>query len=474
MIPIALAHLEKTDFALFAIITQVFTSILLAEMGVRSACARLLIDAAAKGKEKYNKVWMASCIVFLFQACIILVLTLALAPLLGKIFDLDTAQRDLVFWIFIVVGLKNAVGYLLSVFGTALISGQFLHRLNGISILNTIIELICFCIFMSLGFKLWSYPISAIICFSISQPLIIREAFKNKVVGKFSLKLIEWKEVKEILVLGMDVFVAALFSVAMGHSLLLFSGYVLTLEETAVIAVNLKLVGLMTQVLQRVPGSTNPTLMKMISNDDYDSYKVWWGFTAKTTVCLSLLGAGLYVFSSGFIINLWTSKSGMEMTGVSLLLLSLIPFRYLLHYIFVNSLTIFKEIRKVKLWLLWEIILYVILALSLGKSFGMVGLLSANLISMLGGALFVGMKYLAHYSKTSFTTLLKFLAKLVVPLTLGLVLLFCLFQYLQLSDLLNMVIMSSLWGVTFTAIGYTLILSSDEKIKIKRLLKITN
>lgn len=474
MIPVALAHLEKTDFALFAIITQVFTSILLAEMGVRSACARLLIDAAAKGEEKYNKVWMASCVVFVFQACIMLTLTLAIAPLLGRLFDLNSAQRDLVFWIFIVVGIKNAVGYLLSVFGTALLSGQFLHRLNGISIISTSIMLISFCVLMNLGFKLWSYPISAIVSFCVSQPLIIREAFKNNVVGKFSIRLIEWVEVKEILILGMDVFVAALFSVAMGHSLLLFSGYLLTLEETAILAVNLKLVSLMTQILQRVPGSTSPTLMKMVSHGDYGSYREWWGYTAKMTICLSLFGAGMYVFSSGFIIKLWTSKPEMEMSGVSLLLLSLIPFRYLVHYMFVNSLAIFKEIRKVKLWLVWEIILYVILAILLGSSYGMVGLLSANIISMLGGALFIGMKYLAIYSKASFSSLFKFFLKLVVPLGLSLLVLFYFFQQLQYSDLLNMVMMSSLWVMVFAVIGYSFILSLDEKTKIKRLLKITH
>lgn len=473
-IPVALTYLDKTDFALFAIITQVFTSIMLAEMGVRSACSRLLIDAMAQGEEKYGKVWMASCIVFLFQACVILLLTVAIAPFLGQIFDLTKEQSDTVFWIFVAIGLKNTIGYLLSVFGTALLAGQCLHKLNTIKIYSTVIELICFCVVIQFGFKLWSYPISAVLGFLISQPLIIRVAVKNKLVGKFKLGLIEWKEVKEIFSLGTDVFVAALFSVAMGHSLLLFSGYLLTLEETAVLAVNLKLVSMMTQILQRVPGSTNPTLMKMVSQDDYKGYGVWWGYTAKLTISLSLLGAGLYVFSSAFVINVWTSKAGMEMHGVSVLLLALVPFRYLVHYIFVNSLTIFKEIRKVKLWLVWEIILYVMIALWLGRDYGMVGLLSANLISMLGGALFVGMKYLAYYSHVKFRSFLKLFLKLVVPLGACLVALFFVSLNLQFSSLGNMLVMSLAWCLSFGLITFLFILDSDERLKIMRVLKFTN
>ena len=474
MIPVALAHLDKTDFALFAIITQVFVSIMLAEMGVRSACSRLLIDAAAKGKEKYDKVWMASCAVFLFQACLMLTLTLSVAPLLGRLFDLNAEQSDIVFWIFITVGLKNAVGYLLSVFSTALLAGQCLHKLNGINILNTVAELIGFCILINLGFGLWAYPISAIISFVCSQPLIVRAAFKNNLVGSFKISLLEWSEVKEIFSLGMDVFVAALFSVAMGHSLLLLSGYLLTLEETAVLAVNLKLVSMMTQILQRVPGSTNPTLMKMVSEDDYNGYNAWWGYTAKLTIGLSLVGAGLYVFSSGFVINVWTSKEGMEMHGVSVLLLSLVPFRYLVHYIFVNSLTIFKEIRKVKLWLIWEIVLYVMLALWLGKHYGMVGLLSANLISMLGGALFVGIKYLAYCSRVSFGSLVKLLMKLTVPLSVSLVVLFLVSLSLPLSPLMNMVTMSFAWVSICSLIVYYFLLEPYERLKILRVVKLTN
>lgn len=470
MIPVALAHLDKTDFALFAIITQVFMSIMLAEMGVRSATARLLIDASNKDNKNYDKVWMAACAVFAFQAVMIFVLTIIIAPFLGDMFSLSNAQRSTIFWIFLALGVKNTLGYVLSVFRTALIAGQCLHKINSVSMISSVVDLIGFCIFINLGFGLWAYPISAVITFIVSQPLIIRMAIKNNLVGRFNLKLLEWSEVKEILKLGIDVFAAMLFLMVMGNSLLIFSGYLLTLEETAVLAVNLKLVSMMIQILQRVPGSINPMLMKMVSQDDYSGFKQWWGYTAKLSVSLCFLGAGLYVFGSEWLIKTWTGKENMQMHGVSVLLLALVPARYIIHTVFVNSLAVFKEIRKVKYWLIWEVALYTAMAFWLGEKYGMVGLLSANLLSLLAGALFIGIKHLSFYSKIEMTEILWLLLRLIVPtgLLLGL---FCrIFNYMQVTGLLGVMSISITWCAVFTLCMYLFILNGNDRLKCKQIL----
>lgn len=81
MIPIALSALSKADFALFAIISQVVTMIMLAEMGARSAASRLLIDGLAEGRDSYNRTWTAMIIVFGCQAFVMLLLVLMFIPL---------------------------------------------------------------------------------------------------------------------------------------------------------------------------------------------------------------------------------------------------------------------------------------------------------------------------------------------------------------------------------------------------------
>ena len=155
MIPIALAALTKVDFALFAVITQMLTAVMLAEIGIRSACARLLIDARAKGETEYNKVWMASVCVFCIQATVMFLLIFILAPFLGQIFHLDPEQCSAATELFIAVGIINTVGYTLSIFSTALIAGQRLSQVNVIASLCAIVHVVIFVICIKSGLKLW-------------------------------------------------------------------------------------------------------------------------------------------------------------------------------------------------------------------------------------------------------------------------------------------------------------------------------
>ena len=295
-----------------------------------------------------------------------------------------------------------------------------------------------------------------------------------KIVGKFDFKLLEWAEVKVIFTLGMDVFVAALFSVVMGHSLLLFSGHLLTLEQTAILAVNLKLVNMMTQILHRIPGSAEPMLMKMVSDKKDEQFRVWWQLITKMTILSALFCAGMFVFWNKLVVSTWTSDE-MVMQGAALVLLALIPFRFLVHYVFVNSLAIFKEIRKVKWFLLWEVVLYSGLAFMLGQEFGLVGLLSANLLSMLGGALLRGMKCFAFYSAIPFRKLLMLFIRLTLPLVSAFYVLFVFANRFENLEILYSIRMSICWSLLCVVICYFFVFDSSDRLHLNSLvLKIKN
>jgi len=465
MIPIALAALTKVDFALFAVITQMLTAVMLAEIGIRSACARLLIDARAKGEAEYNKVWMASACVFCMQAIVMLLLILFLAPFLGQIFHLDPEQRSVARNIFIVVGIINTAGYALSIFSTALVAGQKLSHVNVIATVGAIVQLVVFVICIKSGLKLWSYPVSMLVGMVCSQTLVIYRAVKMKIVGKFDLSLFEWAEVKAIFTLGMDVFVAALFSVVMGHSLLLFSGHLLTLEQTAILAVNLKLVNMMTQILHRIPGSAEPMLMKMVSENKHEQFRVWWQLITKMTVLSALFCAGMFVFWNRLVVATWTQEE-MVMQGGALILLSLVPFRFLVHWSYVQALAIFKELRRIKWLLLWEIVLYIILAVSLGSRFGLIGLLSANLLSMLGGALPRGMQLIAKFGVIPLRSIFLNFSRVIVPSFVGFSLIYYWGGEYMNSSILSETLISIVWLMVSALTAYCIVLDKSEKLKL--------
>ena len=469
MVPVALGALDKVDFALFAVIMQMMLAIQLAEMGVSSACSRLLIDARAKGEERFAKVWMASICVFCIQAVVVLAFVLTLAPFLENIFNLEPEQRSVARALFLVVGAMKALGYVLSVFSTALFAGQKLSHVNMVAMMAAIGQLVVFTVAIEMGAKLWAYPISMGAILVITNVLIISKAFKYKLVGKFDLHLLEWEEIKSVFKLGMDVFVAAIFAVVMGNSLLLFSGHLLTLEQTAILAVNLKLVNMMTNILQRIPGSASPMLMKMVSEGNDTQFRVWWKLITKLTISASLLAAGMFVIWNQVVVSLWTSED-MVMGGGSVMLLSLIPFRYLVHFQFVNSLAIFKEIRKVKWMLGWEILLYTGLAWWLGKQFGLMGLLSANLLSMLGGALFYGMKWFAVFSQITLKELVFLLMRLLIPLLILLALCLLIDADVMGSGILGGLVLSAICLLLFAGVSYRFIMNGEDRNQLSVLI----
>ena len=468
MVPIALSSLSKAEFALFAIISQAVTMIMLAEMGARSAASRLLIDSLAKGRDAYDKTWTATIFVFGCQALVMFLLVLGMVPLLGVFFELDESQLAMAREIFVAVGVVRAGGYLFSAFPTVLFAGQKLKEVNTISIYGTAVQLAVFGVAIWQGFGLWAYPLALLLAQVVITGLQFRKSRQAGLIGRIGRDTVDPAHIKTLFFLGVDVFMASLFGAIMGNSLLLLSGNLLTLEETAILAVNLKLVSLMTQLLQRIPGSATPALMKMESEKSERQFQVWWKLLTKLTIFATILCGGGFVLWNRLVVTFWASAE-MILAPLPIVLLSLIPFRYLFHNQFVGSLTIFKEIRKVNLWLLWEIVFYFALAFYLGGRFGINGLLAANLLSLAGGASIGGIKWMAVYMKLPGWELATLALRIVIPLSLLFLVLIFALQYVSLDGLISVVLMSVVWTIAAGATVYLFVFDGRERARLSEL-----
>jgi O-antigen/teichoic acid export membrane protein len=468
-IPIALSELNKGDFALYAVIGQMLMAVMLAEFGVRSACSRLLIDAISKGQNAYRRMWMASAVVFCLQAVVMLIFMLMLVPFIGGLFHLEGSELATARGIFLTIGAIQVVNYALSINSTSLFAAQKLNQSNVLATISTVLHLIVFTISIKSGAGLWAYPISIFAQVACTQSLAFALALKSGLICRPRISLLDRENVKVVFRLGFDVFVAALFSMVMGNSLLIFSGHLLTLDATAVLAVNLKLITLMTHILQRIPGSAAPMLMKMVSEEKGYQFRLWWSFVTKSTLALSLFSAGIFVIWNHFVVTAWAG-AGMALSLPSAVLLSLNAYRYLVHYQFVNTLTVFKEIRRVKMYLVWEVILFTILAYVLGRRFGMNGLLAANLLSMLGGALPAGIRWMACFAEVPVRAQLQLLLRISAPLAAVFAFLAWQGHPFFATSLLGCLVISIAWFLLFIALGYLLILDSRERQELTGLM----
>lgn len=396
-VPIALAALTDEEFGLFAVLSQLVTSLMLMELGVSFAFGRLLIDGHVEGEKRMNAIWSSGMCLFCMQAGLILFAMVAVTPFIPQIFSLPVSMHTQARALFLSLGVVMVIGYPFTIFRLALFAGQRLATSNVVQLPSVILQFGVFVMGIRLHWGLWAYIASmavAVVFGAVVYPLVCRRSLLG---GRFSWASIERSEMRTIFVLGLDVFVSGVFSIFMGSSLLLFAGIILPLQQVAMLSVNLKVYQMLLQVVQRVPSSAEPALMELVSQKDLDRFRFGWSFLTKVSLGATLLCAGgLYLFGQKFVA--WWASPKMVLGPGSVCLIGLMAFRYMLHHSLVGTLVMFKEIRRARLGLFVEAGVYTILVSIWGPKYGIIGLLTAHGLSFFGGAVWPGVKRVAEDS----------------------------------------------------------------------------
>jgi O-antigen/teichoic acid export membrane protein len=190
-------------------------------------------------------------------------------------------------------------------------------------------------------------------------------------------------------VFGLDLFAFTLFCFVANSCTLVLAGMVLPLSAVAVLAVNMKPVQLMLNVLQRIHAASLPTMSEYVSRHSLDDFRVAWVTLARTSIFLNLAVIGAYAAWAPRLIVWWTSAD-MNLGGMAVMMLAFLPLRNALFLVFVEPLFCFKRMCVVRTRLMVEMCVLVALTLLLGHAAGTVGLLAALHVSLLGGSVLVG------------------------------------------------------------------------------------
>ncbi len=457
-IPIALEALGKAEFGLFAIVSQMLGMLMYVEMGVSGALARLLIDGLAQGHERYRAVWSSGVVLLLVQSLIILGLVSAFVPFIDKIFNIPPELSLTARHLFLACGVLTAIRYFFNLFNLSLFVNQRLSISNGLGIIGCVLGFGIFVVAIKLGFGLWAYFWSMALgsAFGIIASFLV--CYKHSLAPKFGWSLIQLNEVKEIFHLGLDVFFITLFSTFTMNSPLLFAGNILTLSETAALAVNLKLFGMAHQLFGRIYSGTEPVLMKMVSQGDFAGMRFWWNLAAKSAMTCAIFAGGCLFLGAPLVVGWWTSPN-MVLPWAAGIFFCLMPLRFMMHLVLVSSLVIFKGIRHVRFSLVWEAFVYSCLILLLGKHFGVTGLLAGIILSFPLGAVWRGAAWLAKLSQYPPAELAKTIARTLVPPLSALGCIILISREEMLGRLPYVVGMSILWcainGIAFYGIALT-------------------
>lgn len=407
-------QLPEAEFALFGVLSNLVAAFLIAEVGVRAAFARLLIEARHEGGEVYKRFWASAALVFKAQGAVITIITLACAPFIDTWFRIPEAQLPTVRSVFLLLGVTSALGYAFGHHSVSLLATQHFVLPNILTSIAGILGLVIFAIGMRAGCGLYSFPLSLaphLIAACLAFPFITR---RRNIAPTTSVANVAWNDIRRIFVLGFDLFWIALYNLILGHTLLLYGGMILSAAQIAILTVNLKLVQFALQVAQRLPGTAEPILAQMVTVQDLARFRAAWFLSAKSALGATLLGTGILYLWAGFAIHYWTSDADI-MQHWALLLVCLLPFRYILHTVCVLGCTLFKAASRMRLHLVWELILYTVLAFPLGHKFGVGGLLAASLISLAGGSLVPGIRLIQQMGQFPPGSIPRAVLKTIVP-----------------------------------------------------------
>jgi O-antigen/teichoic acid export membrane protein len=241
------------------------------------------------------------------------------------------------------------------------------------------------------GYGLYSYVFSMVpglFATCIVFPILTK---RLKIAPSASRGNVSWLEIRRIFALGFDLFWVALYNLILGHTLLLYGGILLSASDIAILTVNLKFVQFGLQVAQRIPGTAEPVLAQMVTLQDFARFRPNWLLAAKVALGCTILGTGILYLWAGFAVGHWTSPAD-QMSQWPLLMVCLLPLRYITHTVCVLACTLFKAANELRFALAWELVLYTALAFPLGRAFGVGGLLAASMLSLLGGSLIPGLR----------------------------------------------------------------------------------
>ncbi len=413
-IRLARTHLPDSEFAMFGVLSSIVSTLLIAEVGVRSAFARLLIDARVSAESEYRQFWSSAVAVFAGQAILIALLCAACIPMISAWFPIPPELLGTARLILAAQGVVTVIGYAFGIHSIALLATQRFVFLNFSAIACAIAGFLLFWIGIKSGAGLWSYiffgiPGTLFAC--VLLPLVTRRAGISRI---FSIGNVSAPQVRRLFSLGFDLFFVSLYNLVLAHAMLIYAGALLPLAVVSIVTVNLKLVQLATQCLQKIPGTADPMLSQMIATGALARFRPSWLILAKTAMGLTLVGAGVAYLWAGYVISHWTSPADI-LSGWELLLISLLPLRYIVHIVCVLSTTMFKAINQLRGAMVAELLVYSALAFGLGGRWGLRGLLIANLLSLLFGSLIPGLRLIAKLGGYAPRDLFAAVCRILVP-----------------------------------------------------------
>ncbi len=379
-VPLALYYLNKTEFGIWALVTQLAGYLILLEFGMSGSVARSLSDHKDDMSDGiYGSILKTGARIFAIQGLVILAIGALLSQILPSLLDLPAESRGVFSILLFLQALFSAV----RIASAAISSPLWCHQRLDLSNLASSISLVTSFALLWIGFRIgWGlYSLVLATGLSSSLSIFISWGFCRK-LGYYPRKEYRGKYdgriFRELFVFGRDIFILSLGAQLANASQVIVISRIIGVETAAIWAVATKIFGMAQLLVGKIFESSAGGLAEMVVRREQNLLlKRFRDIVRLSAVVAVVTGSGIALLNGPFI-EVWTSGKVSWPIWNNLLLGGLLVASGI-NRCHINLVGVSKKIKGMKYVYLTEGFSFVLLSIYLGKQFGITGILAAAL-----------------------------------------------------------------------------------------------
>lgn len=390
-VPLALHYLSKSEFGLWALVTQIGSYLVLLDLGMTGSVARFLADHKDTMEDgEYGSILRTGRLVFAVQSLTILLIALAGAWLLPFLLDLPSALIPAFKILLLGQGAIQSVSLFLRAESSPLWAHQRVDVTHWATSANLLTSLgamagglgwgwgvYSFLFGAALG-SLWSWFLPPIFCY--------HSHFIPTGTGRGDFR---WNLFLRMLKFGRDILLMQLGGLLCSASPIILVTKILGLEAAAAYSIGTKALTMGQQVLGRIVESAAPGLTELYVRGERGRFATRFYQMTAISIALALTLGILLMGSNRIFVSVWT-QGKVEWSSWGDLLIGAVLISTVASRCFQGAFGMTGELIKIRHLSMLEGILLVLCSLALKGWGGVLGILGVVLlvnifISLIGG-----------------------------------------------------------------------------------------
>ncbi len=308
-VPLALHYLNKEQFGLWALVSQLGGYITLIDLGMSGSVARILIDHKDdRGNGAYGGVIKTGALVGLVQGALVVLVGISLSVLAGSLLHVPAGLNSNFTWLMIGQSLLLGVSFSCRIFGNLLLAHQRLDVTNYAASGLFFANLAGMWTGFAVGFGIYS--------FLIGQLVMIFGNVVVNITGCAWLGLfprsnesgkITYARFQEVFKFGNDIFIYTLGTQLISASQTILLTRLLGLESAAVWNICTRTYNMLALVIYRFFDYSAPGLAEMMVRNEKELLFKRFKQIVSFSLAVAVTGGGMFALCNSAFITVWSS-----------------------------------------------------------------------------------------------------------------------------------------------------------------------